>query len=205
MAQKARNPWLIALTSVLIIIYSHVARAQGERREFIRANITAQMVQDGIVAKTRLFVFEFYYSPKNKYGAELCEVRAITVNNILCDATKENLGFGRGVSVKAEFWTPDYVGRERMNCTTVPLDKDKRELIVNIDLLDAQFTHRLIVKKEITDRVVDYKGQLIKNSAITNRIELADYRPIRRDTWGGVGWADIELGCNRMFLPVIVE
>ena len=83
MAQKVRTPWLIALTSVLIIIYSHGARAQGERPESIRANITAQMVQDGIVDKTRLFVFEFYYSPKNKYGAESCEVRAITVNNIL--------------------------------------------------------------------------------------------------------------------------
>lgn len=204
MAQKVRTSWLIAITSVLIIIYSHVARAQGERPESIRANITTQMVQDGIVAKTRLFVFEFTYIAKSKFSPEVCEVQAMTVNNILCDA-RETLGSGRGFWVKPEFWNPDYVGRENMNCTAVPLDKDKRELIVNINLLDAQFTHRLIVKKEITDRLVDYKGQLIKNSTITNRIESAEYRPIRRDSWGGVGWADIELGCNLMALPVIVE
>ena len=63
--------------------------------------------------------------------------------------------------------------------------------------------HHLIVTKENINRVIDYKGQLIKNSAFTNRIESAEYRPIRRK-WH-FGWADIELGCNRMAVPVIDE
>ena len=125
MAQKARNPWLIALilTSVLIIIYSHGARAQGERPESIRASITAQMVQDGIVDNTRLFVFEFAYLAKTKFTPEVCIVRAMTINNILCGA--KSFHGTRGFWVKPEFWINEG------GCTARPLDKDKRELIVN--------------------------------------------------------------------------
>jgi hypothetical protein len=202
MSRRNGSLLMVCLLSLVIIICGDAAHGQGRRDDRISVNIAARMAQDGVVDENRLFIFEITYSPKGQHAPELCEVISVTVNNVACRAG-QSLGEGRGIWIKPEFANPDYWGRENMKCTTVALSGGLRELTVNINDIGggAQMTHRVFVKN---GRLIDYRGTLVKSSVITNRIETAEYRPVRSQEAWSSGWQDSELGCARMAIPVVV-
>jgi hypothetical protein len=195
--RKVARPWLAYLVLwSTTMVFGHAAR--GQDSEMINVNIATKMVQNSVVDATRLFIFEITYSPKSRDAPEQCTVISITVNNAVCRAG-QSLGEGRGFWIKPEFASPDYVGRENMQCVTVAKGGGAQELTVNInDIADgSQITHRVVVRN---GRPIDYKGSLIRSPGIT-----AEYRPIRTKNRSTPGWQDTELGCARMAIPVIVE
>jgi hypothetical protein len=193
---KVARPWLAYLVLSSTMVFGHTA--YGQDSEMINVNIATRMIQNKVVDDTRLFIFEITYAPKSSQAPEQCTVLSITVNNAVCRAG-QSLGDGRGIWLKPEFTSPDYVGRENMQCGAVALGGGAQELTVNInDIADgAQITHRVVVRN---GRPIDFKGSLNRSPGIT-----AEYRPVRTKNRSTPGWQDTELGCARMAIPVIVE
>jgi hypothetical protein len=42
-----------------------------------------------------------------------------------------------------------------------------------------------------------------KTSSITNKLEAVEYKPIKAKSSFSAGWETVELGCNKLAIPVL--
>jgi hypothetical protein len=68
--------------------------------------------------------------------------------------------------------------------------------------VDYQVTHRIISNIR-GNTLIDYKGQISKTSLITKKIETVEYKPIKAKSTLNGGWEEVEIGCNKMTIPVM--
>jgi hypothetical protein len=200
----------LALLSTLYIEHAVYAQPQAKTTSQIRdlaTNVlmTARQSQSGKVDDTRLFIFEITYIPGPR-GSEVCSVSTITINNTKCDS--RSIGEGKGFWVKAEFEDETQLGKNNFKCAARPLDSNRMELVINAthDVIasgGATFTYRLIKEYGYRGKVLDFLLTLNKNSTITNRIETAEFVPLRGKNVFAGGWENVSLSCSNMTVPMI--
>lgn len=184
------------LVASACLLYSSMVLAVGES---VRANIATQMYEDGRVDSDRYFIFFFNYIDMGPKIEKVCDVMSITITNKNC--TKETMG-GKGFWLKPEYANADYNGAENFTCKYRKLGADSAELVITEKASDYQLTHRLLTNTK-TRALTDYKGQLTKTSFITKKIETAEYKPITAKSAFSGGWETVELGCNKISLPML--
>lgn len=196
----------LAMTIAWSVFALSVTPVQGAEKQtdIIRANLTAQMVQDGKADETRLFIMEFYYSASTDGSvAPACVIQKITVNNLTC---AKQAGQEAGIWLKPELASKEWNGDE-FKCDFKPAAGNQWELSISEPIDGGQINHRLLLEGERkngvlrTVRPVDYAGQLSKTSYITGKIETASYRPVKSGT--RPGFDNVSLGCQKLEIPVI--
>jgi hypothetical protein len=184
----------------LILLISLLVGPHSFAQTSIRANIATQMVEDGEIDNDRYFIFYFTYIDLGAKYNKTCDVMSITVNNRNCSRTE--MGGNKSMWLKPEYSSPDYNGRENFICKYRKINDESAELVVTEKSLDYQISHRLITDTR-GKFLLDYKGQLSKTSSITKKIESVEYRPIKAKSPLSGDWEQIEMGCNRMTIPVL--
>lgn len=182
----------------ILICTLHIGMLHAETAS-IRANVTTQMYEDGKIDKDRYFIFYITYLDMGDKSDAICDVVSVTINNKNC--MNETLG-NKGFWLKPEYSNMHYNGKENFVCKYRKINADSSELVITEKDYDYQLTHRLITNSK-TKLLTDYKGQITKTSSITKKIETAEYRPLKAKSAFSGGWESVDLGCNRMTVPMI--
>ena len=186
------------LTLIFCILMSSTTYGQVKQ---IKANVTTQMIEDGKIDSDRLFIFYFnYLDLGSKKIDEICDVISITINNKNC--SRPEMGGNKAIWLKPEYANKNYNGDDNFTCNYRKLSNETAELVITEKSMDYQITHRIIsdVKNNL---LIDYKGQMSKTSSITKKIETVEYKPIKAKSTQNGGWEEIEIGCNKMTIPVL--
>lgn len=167
----------------------------------IKVNVTAEMMEDGKINSDRLFIFYFnYLNLGSQKTDEICDVVSITVNNKNC--SNPEMGGNKAIWLTPEYANKYYNGDENFICNYRNLSNETAELVITEKSVDHQITHRIISNTR-GNTLIDYKGQISKTSLITKRIETVEYKPIKAKSTLNGGWEEVEIGCNKMTIPVM--
>ena len=188
------------LALIAFILIASTSHGQVKR---INTQVTTQMLEDGKLDTDRLFIFSFrYIDLGSKKIDTVCEVISITVNNKNC--TKPEMSGSKAIWLKPEYSSKSYNGAENFICNYQKISNELAELVITEKDTEYQITHRILSDVK-TNSLVDYKGQLSKTSSITRKIEAVEYKPIKAKSALSAGWEEVEIGCNKMAVPVILK
>jgi hypothetical protein len=188
------------------VLIADKSSANDEWR-YISQSVTTQMSQNGVIDKSRFMIFTFDFSngKRDKNLPGYCWVKTITINNADC-ANEEMIGTGKSFWINSEFSSKDLQGDDFI-CKYSDINDKIGELIIDEpkDYGD-KITHKVIFAykndvKAFSKGILDYSGSLIKYSTITNKIESANYIPIKKKD--SYGWVSQNMGCNKIALPAI--
>ena len=193
----------LILIGTLIIISSTYTYSQKSMRPSVGFQITTQQYEDGVLDDERLFISEYYFSPKEVFGTETCNVITTTVNNYKC--SKPSIGGLKNFWLKTEVSNKEFSG-DKFTCKLRQIDLSKWELTVDepIGVKDGNILHKVILKNDSPiklSQVLDYKSTLTKYSDITKKIENVTYKPIVSK--GYDTWVSKDMGCKTMTIPVM--
>lgn len=186
------------LTILFCVFIANLSYAQVNR---VNVNVTTEMLEDGKIDSDRYFIFYFnYLDLGSKKFEKICDVISITINNKNC--SRPEMGGNKAIWLKPEYSNKSYNGEENFICNYRKISNETAELVITEKSIDYQITHRIIadIKSKL---LVDYKGQMSKTSSVTNKIETVEYKPIKSKSSFNGGWEEIELGCNKMTIPVL--
>ena len=168
----------------------------------LSAMVTVNQYQDGKLFDDILYIFEFRFIPKELVGDEICYIHSTTISNINC--SKEPFGV-KGFWIKPEYSSRDTHG-DKFVCKMKKIDGDRWELSINepVGVDDGFIIHRLTFKNHgnLSD-LINYSGNLNKYSSITNKTEIATYKPMLGNKYET--WKPLKLGCPILAAPVIAD
>jgi len=186
---------------LIILICMFIANTSYAQVNRMRVDVTTEMLQDGKIDSDRYFIFNFNYLELESQNFEtLCDVISVTVNNKNC--SNPEMSGNKALWLKPEYANANYNGAENFICKYRKISSENAELVITIKSFDYQIIHRIIANIK-SNSLVDYKGQMSKTSSITNKLEAVEYKPIKAKSSFSAGWETVELGCNKLAIPVL--
>jgi hypothetical protein len=185
--------------------------AQSNRADgHLTAKFAAQLWSGGKVDNSRLFIIQLHYWPSEKGVTDgHCDVTTIVIENLGC---APGLFAARGINIGAQYSSKAHNGDRGFHCSVNRSADGVQRLTIVETSIDGKLTHtaKFINQDRRSDRVImtDYAATLTRDSPITRKLETAEYRPLRDKANRNfdrslVLWENLELGCNKIEIPVL--